>query len=381
MRIAVAYDCLYPWTQGGAQKLYTAIATEFAAVGNDVTYVTRQQWAEGETPSDDFTVVPVSSVEIYDERGVRRVAAGVAFAAALFRHFRRHRADYDAIYASALPSLNVFAIRAALLGRGIPILFDWPEIWSYRQSVGYSGRIVGTIAFVLQRLAIAATPSATVYGPMSVRNWKRNGGRGEPLVLGMIDDDLSAEPRLAKADPPYALYIGRHIPDKQVESIPAAIAAARVHVPELRAVILGDGPTRAAVEAAVEASGAGAYIDLPGFVSADELAEYVADATVLLHPSRREGFGMVVVEAAARATPAVVVVDEENAAADLVTDGVNGYRASSATAADLAAAVVGVVSGGTGLRQSTTEWFSAFLAEGTMRSSAARILAMFDARR
>jgi len=90
---------------------------------------------------------------------------------------------------------------------------------------------------------------------------------------------------------------------------------------------------------------------------------------------------MVVVEAAARATPAVVVVDEENAAADLVTDGVNGYRASSATAADLAAAVVGVVSGGTGLRQSTTEWFSAFLAEGTMRSSAARILALFDARR
>ena len=50
-------------------------------------------------------------------------------------------------------------------------------------------------------------------------------------------------------------------------------------------------------------------------------------ASASLFPRTREGYGLVVVEAAARGTPSVVVADEDNAAVELVDDGDNGVVA------------------------------------------------------
>ena len=56
----------------------------------------------------------------------------------------------------------------------------------------------------------------------------------------------------------------------------------------------------------------------------------IAAAACLLLPSLREGYGLVVVEAVARGTPAVVVDGPDNAATELVEPGVNGFVAASA---------------------------------------------------
>jgi glycosyltransferase involved in cell wall biosynthesis len=65
----------------------------------------------------------------------------------------------------------------------------------------------------------------------------------------------------------------------------------------------------------------------------------------------------VVVEAAARGTPSVVVAGAENAAVELVADHVNGIVAPSPTPETLAEAIVQVVRAGPELRASTTAWF------------------------
>jgi glycosyltransferase involved in cell wall biosynthesis len=64
-----------------------------------------------------------------------------------------------------------------------------------------------------------------------------------------------------------------------------------------------------------------------------------------------------VVEAAARGTPSVVVAGPENAATELVADGVNGAIARSAEPDDLAAAILRVLDAGATLRASTARWF------------------------
>jgi glycosyltransferase involved in cell wall biosynthesis len=74
-------------------------------------------------------------------------------------------------------------------------------------------------------------------------------------------------------------------------------------------------------------------------------------------PSRREGYGLVVVEAAALATPAVVVAGADNAAAELIDEGVNGFVAPTASPEDLAAAIIRVHRSGHALRESTAAWF------------------------
>ena len=57
-----------------------------------------------------------------------------------------------------------------------------------------------------------------------------------------------------------------------------------------------------------------------------------------------------VVEAAARGTPSVIVAGPENAATELVTDGVNGAIAASAEPDDLADAILQVLEAGSTLR-------------------------------
>jgi glycosyltransferase involved in cell wall biosynthesis len=81
-------------------------------------------------------------------------------------------------------------------------------------------------------------------------------------------------------------------------------------------------------------------------------------ALCVLLPSEREGYGMVVVEASAHATPAVVVAAPDNAAVELVSDGVNGEIAEDADPETIAAAIVRVHKAGFAMRESTAQWFA-----------------------
>ena len=78
----------------------------------------------------------------------------------------------------------------------------------------------------------------------------------------------------------------------------------------------------------------------------------------MLLPSRREGYGMVVVEAAARGTPSVVVAGEDNAATELIEDGVNGTIAQRDDPTSVAEAIVRIHAGGVALRERTAAWFA-----------------------
>jgi glycosyltransferase involved in cell wall biosynthesis len=111
-------------------------------------------------------------------------------------------------------------------------------------------------------------------------------------------------------------------------------------------------------------------IDIPGFVSTEIVDHTIARALCLLLPSRREGYGLVVVEAAAHGTPSVVVAGEDNAAVELIEEGVNGFVAPSSAPEDLAAAIEAVAAGGPALRERTLAWF----AENAERVSLGRAL-------
>jgi glycosyltransferase involved in cell wall biosynthesis len=74
-------------------------------------------------------------------------------------------------------------------------------------------------------------------------------------------------------------------------------------------------------------------------------------------PSIREGYGMVVIEALAQGTPAVVVAGADNAATEFIDEGKNGFVAASAEPEALGAAIVRAAEGGDALRQSSWQWY------------------------
>jgi glycosyltransferase involved in cell wall biosynthesis len=101
-------------------------------------------------------------------------------------------------------------------------------------------------------------------------------------------------------------------------------------------------------------------------------------ALCVLLPSEREGYGMVVVEASAHATPAVVVAAPDNAAVELVEDGVNGVIAHSVDPEAIAAAIVRVHDAGMEMRESTAHWFAKNARDLSLESSLKIVLESYS---
>ena len=110
------------------------------------------------------------------------------------------------------------------------------------------------------------------------------------------------------------------------------------------------------------------------------MKESLRRALCLLFPSTREGYGLVVVEAASHATPVVVVEGSDNAALELVEDGVNGVVARSTAPEDLAAAILRVHEAGDALRASTAEWFVRRARELSLETSVETVLGAYEQR-
>jgi glycosyltransferase involved in cell wall biosynthesis len=168
---------------------------------------------------------------------------------------------------------------------------------------------------------------------------------------------------------PLVMFAGRHIPEKQVPALIPALAEIRRGNGHVRGVIFGDGPERPRVESLVRELGLGEWVSVPGFVDASEVEDTLRHAGCMVLPSRREGYGLIVIEAAAAGTPSVVVDGDDNAATELIEEGVNGFVARSASPQDLAAAISRALDGGLALRRSTAAWFASNSSRLSIESS------------
>jgi len=146
-------------------------------------------------------------------------------------------------------------------------------------------------------------------------------------------------PGAGRSPVPLVLAVGRLVPVKRFPMLVEALAAARASVPELRAVLVGEGHARPAVEAAIAAHGAGDWIELRGRCDEADLVQLYRRAWVLASTSLREGWGMTITEAAACGTPAVATRIAGHA--DAVEHGTSGLLVD--TVDELTGALVAVL--------------------------------------
>jgi glycosyltransferase involved in cell wall biosynthesis len=377
MRVCLVYDCLYPYTVGGAERWLRTLAAELAAQGHDVTYVTRKQWEDGDEPVIDGVRVVAASPggPLYTDDGRRRIGPPLRFGLGVFLHLLRNRRRYDTIHSVAFPYFSLFAARAA--APRTELWVDWFEVWTREYWNGYLGRVGGWVGWFVQRLCVRLTRRAFVFSDLHARRLREEGLRGEPVRLsGLYSGAVEPEVAPAVEREPLVLFAGRHIPEKRADVVPGAVAVARRELPQLRGLILGDGPERPRVLEAIRDADASSFVDAPGFVSAEEVHDAFARAAVHVLPSAREGYGLVVIEAAAAGTPSVVVAGADNAAAELIEEGVNGFVAASVE--DLPRAIVRVIDGGAELRERTAAWYSARASELSAAESAKQIAAEYE---
>lgn len=358
VRVALVYDCLFPWTVGGAERWYRSLAERLAGEGHDVTYLTLRQWERSDPPSiPGVRVLAVGPrLELYGRDGRRRIAPPLAFGAGVLAHLAAHPRRYDVVHTASFPYFSLLAAAAVRGLGGYRLFVDWHEVWTRDYWREYLGRAAGAVGYLVQRLCVRVHQRAFCFSRLHSARLRAEGARGAVTVLEgeYAGGAQAAAPRPAE---PLVVFAGRHIPEKRVPALVPAIAAARERIPGLRAEIYGDGPERSEVARLVGQLGLGDAVSLPGFVAAEAIDDALARALCLVLPSRREGYGMVVVEASARGTPSVVVSGPDNAATELVDDGENGFVARSAGETDLADAIERVHAAGPALREATAAWF------------------------
>lgn len=97
--------------------------------------------------------------------------------------------------------------------------------------------------------------------------------------------------------------LGRCVHKKGFDLLLTAVVRLREAGHAVRVQIGGDGPERAALEAAIQANGLAATVELVGWI--DDVGAFLADADIFVLPSRDEPFGIVLLEAMARGVPVV----------------------------------------------------------------------------
>jgi len=392
MRICVIYDCLFPHTVGGAERWYRNLAERLAHEGHEVTYLTLRQWEKrGEQPrlKDGVRVVTAGPrMALYTDGGPsarRRILPPLVFGLGVLWHLLRHGRRYDVVHTCSFPYFSLLAAAALRPLMGYELVVDWFEVWSRSYWRQYLGGVGGRFGEAVQRACARVPQRAFCFSELHARRLREEGLRGSVTVLrGLYTDPAEpitkarrAQDAASRAAEPMVLFAGRLIPEKRVTLAVAAIALAVEQIEGLRGEFLGDGPEREALEAAIARHGLEGVVTARGFTDTETVDAEMRRATCMLLTSQREGYGMVVVEAAARGTPSVVVAGEDNAATELIEEGVNGTIVRSPDPQTVADGIVRAHEAGYALRESTAAWFAENAERLSLESSLREVLASY----
>jgi glycosyltransferase involved in cell wall biosynthesis len=292
-------------------------------------------------------------------------------------HLLRHPRSYDVVHTSSFPYFSLLAVAALRPIGSYALVVDWFEVWTREYWREYLGAVGGRIGWLVQSLCAAIPQQALCLAHKHASRLAGAGLRSAPVVIRRGLYGAPPDPARRHPAEPLVVFAGRLIPEKQAAAVVPAVVRAREQVPELRGVIFGEGPERARIQAAIARLGPDSPVRAPGWVSAEELTDTLARALCLILPTRREGLGTIVLEAAALGVPSVVVEGPDNGATELIEPGRNGFVAPSATPADLAEAIAAVYRGGQRMRQDTIAWYEAHAREMSLEGSLEAVLGLY----
>jgi glycosyltransferase involved in cell wall biosynthesis len=130
------------------------------------------------------------------------------------------------------------------------------------------------------------------------------------------------------------LFLGQLIPRKGVDLLLAAMRNVLAAYPDVRLQLAGTDRSRGAYARSAARLGIGHAVAFTGMVEAARVGAVLGSCDVFVLPSRHDGWGVVLNEAAS-AGKAVIASDSCGAAHHLVLPGVNGFRFPSGDVAAL----------------------------------------------
>jgi len=331
MRLSFLSDAVYPFHHGGKETLHYERSIRLGRRGHAVRILTMHWWPKRRRSiaRDGIVFQSVSPrTALYTRNGTRSIWESLVFGLGSLRLL--WSPDFDVLDVDQFPFTPFFAARLVCWLRGRPMTATWHEVWDrddWHESVGRLGRL----GFLLQRNAAQSVDLIYANSRLTARRLVEMLGVDPQRVLVLspgttIPSPLAGEGQGGGSKSIDCIFVGRLLAHKHVDVLLRALALA----PGVTGLIVGAGPEK---DRLIALAGELRISDRVRFESPtghESVIDRLRSARLLVFPSTREGFGAAVLEANACAVPALVVQHPDNAALELVRDGVTGIIANVA---------------------------------------------------
>ena len=336
MKVALVSPIFHPHI-GGQETRFRAFATELTKRGHEVTVLTvgHHTTLASTEVLDGFVIKrwPLVDLDGYPVKRLGSVTVGriervlrirFPYLRQVWRELRS--GGYSAIYMNQNTLIHALAVpRRMRRMAGI----DWCEIKRdvpHRLAQRFLPRTVGFNLCVQPDFAEVLSAAS--------------GAKVEYLPSGVYPARYRHDPSATRTG---WVFVGRWMPNKRLGLLIQAWEEFRSTMPDEPLILIGDGPERPAIEAAIAAVDPSIRQDIRvvGHVDEAEKIDHLAKARLMVLTSDIEGFPNVVTEAMASALPVVTVDSELNGTAAVVRQNGIGLVASAdpRSIAETAAAV------------------------------------------
>lgn len=317
MKIAIVLEAVFPANKGGLERWYFHLASGLSDLGHEVDYLNSSKERELRNG------IQYQSVTTYNweylEGGVRSIKQALSFTACLCKWFAQKK--YDAVYISSVPVLSILSvIIIKIRNPKCKVFVEWLEYWPLSYWRSYKGNLIGLLSWVAQLICLQLGDYRTTFIP---RTKNRIQARSLPfirsrtmLMAGLVNDDLIIS-RASQNERRDIVFIGRLVAEKQPHYAIKIVSHYIQRGWQGNFWIIGTGPEEMNLRAAIIESDHSNQIHLLIDATDEVVREKLKSSFLLLHPSRREGYGLVVVEAACEGLPALLINYPENGAVDL----------------------------------------------------------------
>ncbi|MEX6634238.1 glycosyltransferase family 4 protein [Hyphococcus lacteus] len=130
----------------------------------------------------------------------------------------------------------------------------------------------------------------------------RAGDKIKIVHCGLNLDDFDATP------PPNNrtfVCVGRLCPQKGQAQLPSVVAKLRAEYPDVKVILIGDGPSRGEIESEIARLSVGENIEITGWMENAKVRAAIGEARAFLLPTFAEGLPVVIMEALALGRPVI----------------------------------------------------------------------------
>ena len=321
MKLSFLTDAVYPFHHGGKETLHYERSVRLARRGHAVRILTMHWWPERKRSiaRDGIVFQSVAPrTALYTSKGGRSVWESVVFGLGSLRLL--WSPPFDVLDVDQFPFTHFFAARLVCRLRDRPMTATWYEVWDRDYWGAYMGRL-GPVGFFLQRFAARSADLIFADSRLTARRLTEQLGVDPHRVLVLSPGvDVGPVPAALAAKSIDCIFIGRLLAHKHVDVLLRALAL----TPGVTGMIVGSGPEKPRLITLAGELGISDRVSFESPAGHEAVIERLRSARLLVFPSTREGFGVAVLEANACGVPALVVQHPDNAALELVRDGVTG---------------------------------------------------------